>query len=274
MTVVEVDVSGLIDYEGRVAVVTGCASGMGRETARLLREAGATVIGLDRVQPEVKLDKFTELDLSDEGSITDAAAQIENVDALFNVAGISSGAGDPVTVVTVNFLGPRLLTETLLPRMKEGSAVAGVASLSGFRYRENVESNTQLVDTPGFSAGVDWCRLHPDLLSGGGYQISKEAVILYTQRQAIAYGLEGIRFNCIGPGATETPFLRDTIAGRGIEAINKIPKPLGRLAQPSEMASALLFLNSDAASYVSAHLLWVDGGFSGGVAVGAVKSDR
>jgi NAD(P)-dependent dehydrogenase (short-subunit alcohol dehydrogenase family) len=266
--------SNLIDYEGRTAVVTGCASGMGRETALLLGQTGARVIGLDRTTPDVEVDEFIELDLSDGASIAEAAARIDSLDALFNVAGISSGAGDPVTVVTVNFLGPRALTEALLPKMKPGAAVANVASIAGLRYLEHADANTQLVNTAGLDAGIDWCRSHPDLLTGGGYQIAKEAVIVYTQRQAIAYGLQGIRFNCIGPGATETPFLADTIAKKGVEAIDRIPKPMGRLAQPSEMAAPLLFLNSPAASYVSAHLLWVDGGFSGGVAVGAVESDR
>jgi NAD(P)-dependent dehydrogenase (short-subunit alcohol dehydrogenase family) len=263
--------TGLFDYQGRVAVVTGCASGMGAETARLLGDARATVIGLDRREPEVAVDRFIEIDLSDERSIVDAAGAIDRVDALFNVAGISSGGGDPVTVATVNFLGPRLLTGLLLTKMAPGSAVAGVASTGARHYREHLPATVQLVDTPSFGAGVAWCRAHPELLTAGGYQISKEAVVIDTLRNGVAHGPDGIRFNCIGPGATDTPFLEDTIAARGLEAIDRIPKPLGRLAKPQEMAGPLLFLNSDAASYVTSHLLWVDGGFQGGVAAGAVE---
>jgi NAD(P)-dependent dehydrogenase (short-subunit alcohol dehydrogenase family) len=129
----------------------------------------------------------------------------------------------------------------------------------------------KLVDTPNFSEGVAWCRAHPELLTAGGYEISKEAVVIDTLRKGVAHGGEGIRFNCIGPGATDTPFLKDTIAARGVDAINRIPKPLGRRAKAQEMAGPLVFLNSDAASYVTAHLLWVDGGFQGGVAAGAIR---
>jgi NAD(P)-dependent dehydrogenase (short-subunit alcohol dehydrogenase family) len=247
---------------------------MGFETARLLIDCGASVIGIDRVAPELPVARFLQTDLSSADSIAATADAIEDVHALFNVAGISSGAADPVTVVTVNFIGPRALTEALLPKFHGEGAVASVASISAFRYAEHLDTTGQLVDTPDFEAAVEWCRSNPELLTGGGYQVAKEAVVIYSLRNAIAYGTKGLRFNVIGPGATETPFLRDTVKGRGQGAIDRIPKPLGRLAHPSEQAGALLFLNSPVASYVNAHLLWVDGGMAGGIAVGAVESDR
>ena len=103
-------------YDGRRAVVTGCSSGIGAEVARQLTELGAEVVGLDLKRPARNLDAFHEIDLSDPASIDRAAAAIGGqVDALFNIAGVSSGIGNPLLVVTINFLGMRHFTEALHP---------------------------------------------------------------------------------------------------------------------------------------------------------------
>src|SRR6187551_2849006 len=116
-------IDGLWRYDGRRAVVTGCSSGIGAEVARQLTELGAEVVGLDLKRPTVVLKEFHELDLSDPKSIDKAAAAIDGpVDALFNIAGVSSGIGDPLKVVTINFLGTRYFTEGLIPSMPSGSA--------------------------------------------------------------------------------------------------------------------------------------------------------
>src|SRR5919204_3482000 len=105
-------------YDGRRAVVTGCASGIGEHVARQLTDLGADVVGLDKRRPAFELNRFHEVDLADPVSIDRAVASIEGpVDALFNVAGVSSGIGDPPLVVTINFLGLRQLTEGLIDKM-------------------------------------------------------------------------------------------------------------------------------------------------------------
>src|ERR1700742_4038114 len=111
-------------YDGRRAVVTGCASGIGEHVARQLTELGAEVVGLDVRRPALQLKEFHEVDLADAASIDHAIAAIAGpVDALFNVAGVSSGIGDPLRVVTVNFLGTRRFTEAMVPKMAPGSAI-------------------------------------------------------------------------------------------------------------------------------------------------------
>jgi NAD(P)-dependent dehydrogenase (short-subunit alcohol dehydrogenase family) len=75
-----------------------------------------------------------------------------------------------------------------------------------------------------------------------------------------ALGGRGIRINCTGPGVTDTPILDQLRTAYGQEYLDGIPKPLGRVADPAEQAAVLVFLNSQAASYITGQVLWVDGG--------------
>lgn len=253
-------IDGLWRYDGRRAVVTGCASGIGDHVARHLIESGAEVIGLDRRRPSFAANAFHEVDLADPDSIEDAAARIGGpVDALFNVAGVSSGIGDPVLVATINFLGLRQLTEAVVPKMVAGSSIVSVSSLAAAAYREHATAVAPLLNTTTMREGIDWCRANPDAL-GNGYQLSKEAIILYTMRSAAPLGARGIRINCSGPGVTETPILDQLRTAYGQGFLDDIPKPLGRVSEPAEQAAVLLFLNSAAASYITGQVIWVDGG--------------
>lgn len=261
-------------YDGRRAVVTGCASGIGAQVCQQLDELGAHVIGLDRCRPALGLSDFHEVDLSDPASIDEAAAAIAGpVDALFNVAGVSSGIGDPLLVVTINFLGLRHLTEALIPRMPAGSSIVSVSSLAAAAYREHGKQVVPLLRTVTMRAGRQWCESNPDLL-GAGYQISKEAIILYTMRSATALGARGIRINCTGPGVTETPILEQLRTAYGAAYLDDIAKPLGRVCDPAEQAAVLLFLNSRAASYISGQVLWVDGGNVGAAIAAELEEGR
>ena len=255
------EIDQLWRYDGRRAVVTGCASGIGEHVVRQLTELGAEVVGLDKRQPAFTLNEFHELDLADPTSIDRAVACIDGpVDALFNVAGVSSAIGNPLLVVTINFLGLRHVTEALIPKMAEGSSIVSVSSLAAAAYHDHLRVVAPLLNTATMREGIDWCHAHPDALAGGGYQLSKEAIILYTMRNAAPLGARGIRINCTGPGVTETPIVDQLRTAYGQGFLDAIPKPLGRVAEPAEQASVLLFLNSRAASYITGQVLWVDGG--------------
>ena len=194
-------------------------------------------------------------------SIDTAVAKLgDPIDALFNVAGVSSGIGDPLLVVKIDFLGTRHLTEALVPRMPAGSSIVSVSSLAAAGYLENMGEVAGLLGVDSFVDGVQWCRDHPDALADGGYRIAKEALILYAMKSALPLGAKGIRINCTGPGVTDTPILDQLRTKYGQEYLDRFPKPLGRVSNPEEQAAALVFLNSAAAGFVTGQVLWVDGG--------------
>jgi NAD(P)-dependent dehydrogenase (short-subunit alcohol dehydrogenase family) len=249
-------------YDGKRVVVTGCASGIGEHVARQVTDLGAEVVGLDVRRPALQLKEFHDVDLSDPASIDQAAATIGGqVDALFNIAGVSSGIGDPLRVVTINFLGTRQFTEALIPAMPPGSAIANVSSLAASAYRESAVVTAGLLETATMAEGIEWCQRNAEAVADGGdYRLSKEAIILYGMANAATLGAKGIRINCTAPGVTDTPILDQLRSAYGQEFLDSFQTPLGRVAGPDEQATVLVFLNSDAASYITGQVIWVDGG--------------
>jgi NAD(P)-dependent dehydrogenase (short-subunit alcohol dehydrogenase family) len=263
-------------YDGRRAVVTGCASGIGAAVARQLTDLGAEVVGLDLKRPALQLKEFHEIDLSEPASIERAVAAIDGpVDSLFNVAGVSSGIGDPMRVVTINFLGTRHFTEALIPSMPPGSAIANVSSLAASAYRANAAVTAGLLDTATMAEGIEWCQRNPEpVADGGGYRLSKEAIILYGMANVGSLGAKGIRINCTAPGVTDTPILDQLRSAYGQQFLDSFHTPLGRAADPDEQAGVLLFLNSSAASYITGQVIWVDGGSVAERVMGDVADER
>lgn len=249
-------------YVGRTVVVTGCASGIGAAVTEKLAGAGASVVGIDRNKPNTDLGRFISTDLSNRQSISAAVSQMPGeIWGLFNCAGLSGGAADPQTVLRVNFIGLRELSEAVERRIPSGGAIVSTTSGAGQDFEKNRDEVIGLVRTAGFDEALRWAKEHDAyVVKRGGYPVSKEALILYTLERCFELGGRGVRINCVAPGVTDTPMLKDSMKVYGEEFFKTPPMPLGRMASAEEQANILIFLNSDWASYVNGQTIWSDGG--------------
>ncbi|HMN46840.1 MAG TPA: coniferyl-alcohol dehydrogenase [Povalibacter sp.] len=258
-----------VSYRNKRVVVSGCFSGMGEATARQLLDLGAEVHGLDYKETKLELASFRQVDLRDPASIDAAAQSIGGkVDALFNCAGLPQTAG-ALDVMKVNFCGTRRLTERVLPLMSAGSAIVSISSNGGLGWSRRVPTIMQLLKTESYEAAVQWCEANMDTVREG-YSFSKEAIIVWTMLMSTPLIKKGIRINCTMPGPTQTPMMKEFEAATAASVLDAAAQPINRRSTPEEQAGPLVFLNSDAASYINGVALPVDGGFLGGVATGQV----
>lgn len=258
-----------VSYRNKRVVVSGCFSGMGEATARQLLDLGAEVHGLDYKETKLKLASFRQVDLRDPASIDAAAQSIGGkVDALFNCAGLPQTAG-ALDVMKVNFCGTRRLTERVLPLMSAGSAIVSISSNGGLGWSRRVPTIMQLLQTDSYEKAVQWCEANMDTVREG-YAFSKEAIIVWTMLMSTPLIKQGIRINCTMPGPTQTPMMKEFEAATAASVLDAAAQPINRRSTPEEQAGPLVFLNSDAASYINGVALPVDGGFLGGVATGQI----
>ncbi|MFC7537195.1 SDR family oxidoreductase [Sphingomonas sp. GCM10030256] len=245
----------------RVALVTGASSGIGRATALAFARAGYSVVVADLgeeggqaaaaecVQQDGAECIFVRCDVADEDSVHDLFAEIGGrygrLDAAFNNAGIEGHqalthectAGNFDQVVAVNLRGVWLcMREEVRMMLAAGrGAIVNCSSVAG------------LIGLPSMPA----------------YVASKHGVVGLTRTAALDYAKAGIRVNAVCPGAIQTPMLERYMAGTaaGREAMEKT-EPIGRIGRPEEIASAVLWLCSDGASFTTGQALAVDGGWT------------
>lgn len=251
-------------FHGKVVVVTGGASGIGKATVDEFLSEGATVVAVDRSKEGLaKLEEELraagrEPPTTLTGDVTssedvkrmiDAVARTHGrIDVLFNNAGILvEGTVEEVSeadwdrIMSVNVKGPFLMSKAVVPIMlAQGSGViVNNASCSG------------LVGDRGAVA----------------YNTSKGAVVLMTKCLALDYARRGIRVNCICPGEIETPMFLQEVSRRGVPVEDYRKEmseyhPIGRLGKPREVARTVLFLASDESSFITGTALSVDGGYT------------
>jgi NAD(P)-dependent dehydrogenase (short-subunit alcohol dehydrogenase family) len=262
--------------EGKTALITGAASGLGAAAARRFAAEGARVAGLDLARPDAWADveaaapaaSFVIADVTDEAAVSDAVdgvvAEHGSLDVVVNCAGVAGGG--PVhrvelaefeRVIRVNLTGTFLVCKHALRHMVEqgrerrrathgggGGSIVNVASIEGIEGTEG----------------------------GSAYNASKGGVVILTKNLAIDYGRAGIRVNCVCPGFVEGTVmfesLMDSPGFREFKDEYRETHQLGRFGRPDEVAAAMLFLASDDASFVTGHALVVDGGFTAGMRTG------
>jgi NAD(P)-dependent dehydrogenase (short-subunit alcohol dehydrogenase family) len=257
-------------YDGKRAVVTGAASGMGAATVEMLAAAGAEVHALDIAPVSGPAFATYETDCGDPRSIDATLDRIgAPVHCLFNVAGVPQ-THTPDRVFGVNFLGLRHITERALDgMMSDGGAVAHVASKAGSGWRNHLPSILEVLATPDLASGTAWAAAKLDDL-GDPYFFSKECVVVYTMKRAYELLDRGIRMNCLSPGPIDSPMMPKFREALGSALLDWTADQVGRMGRPDEMAGPLVFLNSDEASYVNGLDLIADGGFTGAMELGLV----
>ncbi len=247
--------SGRID--GRVALVTGAASGIGAACVRRFADEGAVVVGADVTSvPEPEWDergaeRFAAIDVRDENAVralvSSIVSEYERLDVLVNAAGVE-GYGTVLDIdraeweriISVNLTGTFVVCKQVVPVMTAQRA-GSIINLS------SVEGLEALQGQPAYAA-------------------SKAGVVLLTQNLAIDFGADGVRVNCICPGLVRTPMTEMLFDPAVAEIRDRFiaQHMLNRTGRPDEIAAAALFLASDDASFVTGHALVVDGGLSAG----------
>jgi NAD(P)-dependent dehydrogenase (short-subunit alcohol dehydrogenase family) len=258
-------------YDGkRVVVSGGGGGGMGAAATTELANLGAEIHVIDLKEPPVPVASHQVVDLRDPDA---TAAAIENIGgtlhALFNCAGLPGPPFSDVDTMLVNFAAMRHLAELCADRMTDGGAICSISSGAGMGYLQQIEKWMPLMQTEGFAGAKAWCEANPEAIASG-YAPSKEAIILWTHYAAREFMQRDIRVNVISPGPTDTPMMPAFEDHSGKELVDTFTLVAGRRSTPEEQAYPMIFLNSDAASYVTGENLNTDGGMFGGIISGQV----
>ena len=254
--------SGLTDFSGKTALIIGASEGIGRATALAFADAGANVfvagLGADRGRSLVEEIReagrgtaaFMEADVtfeSDVKSLVDRAAErFGRVHAAVNNAGIegrfgpvqNAAAEDFDRIIGVNLKGIWLGMKYQIPHFLAhgGGAIVNTASSAGVQAIANIAL----------------------------YTASKHAVVGLTKATALEVARSNIRVNAVAPGPVNTGLLHRMVAGNIDVSVIAESVPMGRVSEPDEIANVILWLCSDAASFVTGHVLVADGGLTVG----------
>lgn len=248
-----------MELEGRVAIITGGAMGIGKACVEKFLHAGAAVMIVDNNESEGRKTAdgfpgysqigFFAADISrveeDRQAVEATTALFGGVDILVNNAGIQTFGGPIDTTeetwdrtMNINLKGHWLMSKYTIPEMlkRGGGAIVNISSVQGLASQKNVLA----------------------------YATSKHAMIGLTRSMAVDLAASGIRVNCVCPGTVNTPMIRSIVnldknPANLDQILNKM-HPLGRMGNPHEIAEVVMFLASDRASFMTGSIVTVDGG--------------
>ncbi len=230
-------------FDGRVALVTGAARGIGATIVRTLRERGATVAGAD-VLPldewESEPHSRHHVDVRSDESCAALVDEVGRIDHLVNNAGVvrrgpaaTMSVEDFTTVLDINLTGTFRMSQAAYPALKETrGSVVSIGSTNG----------------------------HIAVLNTVGYCVSKAGVMHLMKVLALEWAPDGIRLNAVGPTIVPTDMTSDIRVDPAYMADKMGSIPLGRMAEPQDVANAVAYLLSDASAMTTGHTIFVDGG--------------
>jgi NAD(P)-dependent dehydrogenase (short-subunit alcohol dehydrogenase family) len=243
--------------EGKVAVITGGASGIGRETAKRFAEEGARVCVVDLAdEPGEETAReidglYVHADVTDPDDVQamyrEAAERFDGLDVLFNNAGISPPDDDSI-----------LETELDAWRRVQDVNLKSVFLCCKYGIPYLLERGGSIINTASFVAVMGAAA------SQISYTASKGGVLAMSRELGVQFARQGVRVNALCPGPVNTPLLQELFAKDPEKAERRLVHlPMGRFAEATEIANGALFLASDESSYVTASTFLVDGGLSG-----------
>lgn len=251
-----------MSLENKKIVVTGAASGIGAETAKVLKAMGATVIGVDQNEPRGNVDRFIRADFSDPAAIETAVDAISGGnDGLCNIAGLPP-TKDRALVLKVNFLGLRHFTELMIDKLNDNASIVNVASLAGLGWMNAGEQIKALLALRDFDGVEAFCEETGVAQEGGrSYFFSKETLIVWTMMNRWTWRDRGIRMNAVSPGPVETPILPDFLETLGARA-QEDAKVMDRPGRPEDIAPVIAFLLSEESGWIRGANIPCDGGMN------------
>ncbi len=251
------------DLTDKVALITGAASGIGRAACIRFAQAGAAVMCADingdgaketaeSVNGEGGRAASLQLDVTDETAVQKSLQQtldaLGGFDILFNNAGVAGIGYEGTLAVNQNGVYYGLRHGAALLAERGGGSIVSTASIAGLQG---------LVQP--HALGDGGAMIEND---GIAYIASKHAVVGMTRQFAIAYGRRGVRVNAVAPGYIVTPMTEMIREDLSVQHAYEELHLMGRLGLPEEIADAAVFLSSDRASFITGHILPVDGGYS------------
>lgn len=243
----------------RVAL-TGGSTGIGASIVQKLSSTNHDVIVFDVSEPAEGASQWIKTDLSDPASIASAIAQADGTfDALINNAGLPPREGLTEMILKVNYYGFRTFLEGFEHKLSAGASIVNTASRAGAMWQQNIQQVKTLMATD--IDGMTSFLADHEIDATRAYNLSKEAVIVYTISQTERMIQKGFRMNSVSPAAVSTGILDDFTKAFGEKVAKNIARA-GRPGHPEEIADIILFLTSPQSAWIKGQDITIDGGMS------------
>lgn len=257
----------------QIYVITGGSGGMGKATAELVGKKGTVLLAdvseerLAQTKEELAAIGITDVhyqtvDITSKenvAALAEKASQLGTLKGLVHTAGLSPTMADSKRITEVNLVGTGVVLDAFLPLATNGTSVVCISSMSG-HMPPRQGPYTEILKQPLADNVIEVMEQFSQGDSGAAYSLSKLGVLLIVEDQAWAWGEKGARITSISPGTINTPMGRQEASQQEQMKMMLEITPLQREGEASEIASAVEFLLSDAASYITGIDLRVDGG--------------